>query len=68
MPFPDEIHPSVSVVDYQPLWPDEFELIAGKRRWLRRWAVTDWADYGQIKAPATQVLIAGAERWARETG
>jgi dephospho-CoA kinase len=186
MPFPDEIHTSVSVLDYQPGWPDEFELIAGKlaaalghhalavdhvgstsvpglpakdcidvqvrtadldgdglvetmeglgfrlrtepwnvlevssgtesrkrvfappvgarscnihfrivggpnaryallfRDYLRAdeaarvgWgafkqrlavSVTDWADYGQIKAPATQVLIAGAERWAQETG
>jgi len=30
--------------------------------------VTDLMDYGQIKAPATEVLMAGAERWAEETG
>ncbi|WP_202874287.1 GrpB family protein [Kribbella albertanoniae] len=30
--------------------------------------VTDLADYGQIKAPATDVLMAGAERWAAESG
>lgn len=29
--------------------------------------VTDLLDYGQIKAPATEVLMAGAERWAAET-
>ncbi len=31
-------------------------------------SITDLADYGQIKAPATDVLMAGAERWAAETG
>jgi GrpB-like predicted nucleotidyltransferase (UPF0157 family) len=30
--------------------------------------VTDLASYGQIKAPATQVLMRAAERWASETG
>lgn len=25
-------------------------------------------DYGQIKAPATAVLMTGAERWAAQTG
>ncbi|MEU0089601.1 GrpB family protein [Kribbella sp. NPDC006257] len=30
--------------------------------------VTDLMDYGQIKAPATEVLMAGAERWATATG
>ncbi len=29
--------------------------------------VTDLLDYGQIKAPATEVLMTGAERWAAET-
>ncbi|MYS19097.1 dephospho-CoA kinase [Streptomyces sp. DvalAA-14] len=28
----------------------------------------DLLDYGQIKAPATEVLMAGAERWAAATG
>ncbi|MBA2896966.1 hypothetical protein HNR30_008362 [Nonomuraea soli] len=28
----------------------------------------DLLDYGQIKAPATEVLMAGAELWARESG
>jgi GrpB-like predicted nucleotidyltransferase (UPF0157 family) len=28
----------------------------------------DLYDYGQIKAPATQVLMIAAERWATETG
>ncbi|WP_215545300.1 GrpB family protein [Amycolatopsis sp. CA-230715] len=28
----------------------------------------DLADYGQIKARATEVLMAGAERWAADTG
>lgn len=31
-------------------------------------SVSDLFDYGQIKAPATEVLMAGAERWALETG
>jgi dephospho-CoA kinase len=30
-------------------------------------SVSDVFDYGQIKAPATEALMAGAERWARET-
>ena len=30
--------------------------------------VTDLAAYGQIKAPAQEVLMLGAERWAAETG
>ncbi|MFD3406431.1 GrpB family protein [Kribbella sp. NPDC058693] len=30
--------------------------------------VTDFYDYGQIKAPATDILIAAAERWAEQTG
>ncbi|HEX3811799.1 MAG TPA: GrpB family protein [Mycobacteriales bacterium] len=29
--------------------------------------VTDIFDYGQIKAPATEVLMTGAERWATTT-
>ena len=31
-------------------------------------SVPDLADYGQIKAPATEVLIRAAEMWAAETG
>jgi GrpB-like predicted nucleotidyltransferase (UPF0157 family) len=31
-------------------------------------SVPDLMDYGQIKAPATEILMAGAERWAGETG
>jgi dephospho-CoA kinase len=31
-------------------------------------SVPDLLDYGQIKAPATAVLMAAAERWAAETG
>ncbi|MFE3516105.1 GrpB family protein [Streptomyces sp. NPDC059166] len=31
-------------------------------------SVPDLSDYGQIKAPATEVLMAAAERWAEETG
>jgi GrpB-like predicted nucleotidyltransferase (UPF0157 family) len=31
-------------------------------------SVPDLADYGQIKAPATEVLMTAAERWATETG
>lgn len=30
--------------------------------------VTDLFDYGQIKAPATDVLMSAAERWAEQTG
>ncbi|MFC9456138.1 GrpB family protein [Streptomyces sp. NPDC056983] len=30
-------------------------------------SVSDLCEYGQIKAPATEVLMAGAERWAAET-
>ncbi len=35
-------------------------------QWLAE-SVSDLFDYGQIKAPATEVLMAGAERWAAET-
>ncbi|MGW1412579.1 hypothetical protein [Streptomyces sp. NPDC002403] len=35
-------------------------------RWLL--SVPDLLDYGQIKAPATTVLMTAAERWATETG
>lgn len=31
-------------------------------------SVPDIFDYGQIKAPATEVLITAAERWADQTG
>ncbi|MGW1025234.1 GrpB family protein [Streptomyces sp. NPDC002577] len=31
-------------------------------------SVPDLLDYGQIKSPATAVLMAAAERWATETG
>ena len=31
-------------------------------------SVPDLLDYGQIKAPATDILMAAAERWATETG
>ncbi len=31
-------------------------------------SVPDLSDYGQIKAPATDVLMRAAERWAAETG
>jgi GrpB-like predicted nucleotidyltransferase (UPF0157 family) len=31
-------------------------------------SVPSLSDYGQIKAPATEVLMAAAERWATETG
>ncbi|MFJ4185306.1 GrpB family protein [Kitasatospora sp. NPDC089509] len=31
-------------------------------------SVPDLLDYGQIKAPATEVLMAAAERWAAGTG
>ena len=31
-------------------------------------SVPDLLDYGQIKAPATEVLMCAAERWAEDTG
>lgn len=31
-------------------------------------SVPQLPDYGQIKAPATDVLMEGAERWAADTG
>ena len=31
-------------------------------------SVPDLMDYGQIKAPATEVLMTAAERWAADTG
>lgn len=31
-------------------------------------SVSDLMNYGQIKAPATEVLMAAAERWAADTG
>ena len=31
-------------------------------------SVPDLLDYGQIKAPATDILMAAAERWAAQTG
>ena len=39
---------------------------AFKRRLAQ--SVPDLLDYGQIKVPATEVLMAGAERWAEHTG
>ncbi|ONK11852.1 GrpB family protein [Streptomyces sp. MP131-18] len=30
--------------------------------------VPDWLEYGQIKAPATEVLMGAAEHWAAATG
>lgn len=39
---------------------------AFKQRLAR--SVPQLPDYGQIKAPATDVLMAGAERWAADTG
>jgi GrpB-like predicted nucleotidyltransferase (UPF0157 family) len=39
---------------------------AFKQRLAR--SVPDLFDYGQIKATATDVLMAGAERWAADTG
>jgi hypothetical protein len=30
--------------------------------------VPDLTDYGQIKAPATEILMAAAERWAADSG
>jgi dephospho-CoA kinase len=43
---------------------------AGWGAFKRRLAasVPDLMDYGQIKAPATEVLMSGAERWASATG
>ncbi|MFJ2959488.1 GrpB family protein [Streptomyces sp. NPDC087270] len=43
---------------------------AGWGAFKRRLAasVPDIFDYGQIKATATEVLMAGAERWAADTG
>jgi hypothetical protein len=31
-------------------------------------SVPDLMDYGQIKAPATEILMRAAEGWAAETG
>jgi GrpB-like predicted nucleotidyltransferase (UPF0157 family) len=31
-------------------------------------SVTDLADYGQIKAPAQEILMQSAQRWARDQG
>lgn len=39
---------------------------AFKQRLAR--SVPNLMDYGQIKAPATEVLMAAAERWAADTG
>ncbi|MFI6608319.1 hypothetical protein [Streptomyces sp. NPDC050507] len=54
MPFPDELGPLL-VVDYRL-----------KQRLAL--SVPDLLDYGQIKAPATEILMAAAERWAAESG
>ncbi|MDP5313385.1 hypothetical protein P8A21_20160 [Streptomyces poriferorum] len=54
MPFPDELGPLL-VVDYRL-----------KQRLAL--SVPDLLDYGQIKAPATEILMAAAERWAAGTG
>ncbi|WP_326695456.1 hypothetical protein [Streptomyces sp. NBC_01766] len=52
-------------------------FITGSSRGFGRWgafkqrlavSVPDLLENGQIKAPATEVLMAGAERWAAETG
>jgi dephospho-CoA kinase len=31
-------------------------------------SVPNLLDYGQIKTPATEILMAAAERWAAEAG
>ncbi|WP_020575345.1 GrpB family protein [Actinopolymorpha alba] len=44
------------------------EAWAEFKRRLARAVTPDLPTYGQIKDPATDVLMAAAERWARETG
>lgn len=44
------------------------EAWAEFKRRLARLVAPDLSTYGQIKDPATDVLMAAAERWARETG
>lgn len=62
MPFPDEAAP-VEVADHRPRWAEE---LAGRMR--AALGVPDLAGCGQIKAPATEVLMAAAEQWAAATG
>ena len=56
MPFSDESL-QVAVIDYRPSWVAAFTI-----------SVPDLLGHGQIKAPATDVLMAAAERWAVESG
>jgi GrpB-like predicted nucleotidyltransferase (UPF0157 family) len=46
------------------------EAASGWGRFKMRLAqsVTDLADYGQIKAPAQEILMQSAQRWARDQG
>ena len=45
------------MIDYRPSWVAAFTI-----------SVPDLLGHGQIKAPATDVLMAAAERWAVESG
>jgi hypothetical protein len=72
----DEVHRWID--DYRDLLedpPQGIDPIAPATRdgwgaFKRRLAasVPDLADYGQIKAPATEILMGAAERWAAATG
>ena len=59
---------------YALLFRDYLRADAGTRRawgdFKRQLALSapDLLDYGRIKAPATDVLMAAAERWAADTG
>jgi hypothetical protein len=63
----------LSVVDLFVFFRGVVVVAAARRAWgafKQRLAITvpDLMDYGQIKAPATDILMAAAERWAAETG
>ena len=78
MPFPDELAPAVNVVDYKPEWPAEFTHLADRLRaavgdlavfidHVGSTSVPALTDYGQIKLPATGILLLSAEHWAHHT-
>ncbi|MFF0345693.1 GrpB family protein [Kribbella sp. NPDC004875] len=78
MPFPDEMGRAVAVVEYNPEWPSEFADLADRLHaalddralaidHIGSTSVPDLADYGQIKAPATDLLMTNAEQWAIRT-
>lgn len=67
MPFPDEAAEALVVVAYRPSWPADFAPLASRLR-AEPWNHSELSAGHQNKAPATDVLMEGAGRWAADTG